>query len=90
VEVCHNKTWGTVCDDGWDDNDGFVACHQLDLPPQEANTSVSFGQGTGQISFDNLECSGFENRLINCNHNGFGNHYCSHNGSAAGLICGCK
>jgi len=29
VEVCHEDVWGTVYNDDWDNNDGFVACHQL-------------------------------------------------------------
>ncbi|XP_072039363.1 scavenger receptor cysteine-rich domain-containing protein DMBT1-like [Amphiura filiformis] len=88
VEIFHNIGWGTVCDDGWDNDDAMVVCRQLGFPTANARavSNAQFGMGIGEIWLDEVSCSGFENALNDCSHNGWGNGNCSHE-EDAGVIC---
>ena len=88
VEVFYGSTWGTVCDDSWDDNDAVVVCRQLGLPHGEVTVfnSAYFGQGSGEIWLDDIQCTGNERSISECAHAGWGNHNCGHQ-EDAGVLC---
>ena len=87
VEVYLNGTWGTVCDDSWSLNDAIVVCRQLGYDGTvRALLGATHGEGTGPIYYDNLICSGSEESLDECLHNGVGVHNCEHN-EDAGVEC---
>ncbi|XP_070305822.1 scavenger receptor cysteine-rich domain-containing group B protein [Salvelinus sp. IW2-2015] len=79
VEVWHNGTWGTVCDDDWDMVDANVVCRQLDCGLAMAVGSISeYGQGSGPVLLDNVDCKGGETDLGQCGSLGWGIHNCYH------------
>ncbi|XP_073672009.1 scavenger receptor cysteine-rich type 1 protein M160-like [Paramisgurnus dabryanus] len=85
VEVLHDGQWGTVCGDyGWDLTDAAVVCRELDCG--EALGSSHFGEGSGQIWMDGVNCNGSETTLKNCRSSGWGEPGCVHD-KDAGVIC---
>ncbi|XP_022807720.1 deleted in malignant brain tumors 1 protein-like [Stylophora pistillata] len=87
VEVLHNDRWGTICDDYWDKEDADVVCHQLGYDGAiRAVHRAAFGQGTGHIWLDDVQCEGDELSISDCTHLGWGAHNCRHNDDA-GVVC---
>ena len=90
IEVLYNGIWGTVCDEGWSLEDAHVACRQLGLGPALAATDrAEFGQGEGVVWLSDLECTGTEEALSECNHPGWAFDDCSHV-EDAGVVCSGK
>ena len=90
VEIYYRGSWGTVCDDDWDINDARVVCRQLGYSSAVgALQNAWFGQGSGKIWLDNVQCQGNERSIVNCRHNSWGMHNCLHSEDAS-VICSSK
>lgn len=109
--VCHDGSFGSVCDNGWDSNDAKVVCrmlgypadskavlhvslatYSLSLPVPPSLDAEAYAGGAqyygayGDIILENLECTGDENHVYDCNGNKFGDNTCTHD-QDAGIIC---
>uniref|UniRef100_F6VC89 SRCR domain-containing protein n=1 Tax=Ornithorhynchus anatinus TaxID=9258 RepID=F6VC89_ORNAN len=84
VEVWHNGSWGTVCDNSWDLRSAEVVCRQLDCGSAVAALGEAiYGQGTGPIWLDDVTCRGQEASLWDCPAKPMGQSDCGHKEDAA-------
>lgn len=87
MEVFYSGKWGTICDNSWDINDATVVCRQLGYKfGVRALRGSYISNGTGQIWLNEVACTGSEQNLSSCPHNGWGNKNCGH-GKDAGVEC---
>ncbi|XP_019222517.1 uncharacterized protein LOC102081188 [Oreochromis niloticus] len=86
VEIYHNDSWGTICDDDWDLKDAEVVCRQLDCGTAlSATKNAHFGAGTGPIWLHHVGCDGSESSLSECDLNR-SQPSCGHS-EDAGVLC---
>ncbi|XP_056604982.1 deleted in malignant brain tumors 1 protein-like [Triplophysa dalaica] len=87
VEVLDNNEWGTVCDAGWDLTDAGVVCKNMGCgSPVEATIGAYFGQGSGSVFLEDVDCTGNEISVTQCPSNGLRTSSCT-NRDDAGVIC---
>ena len=87
VEIYLQGRWGTICDDLWDISEATVVCKQLGfLDAISAVGGAEFGEGSGPIQLDDLNCVGNETALIHCSASAINEHNCAHS-EDAGVKC---
>ncbi|NWV35471.1 MARCO protein, partial [Grantiella picta] len=84
VEIFHQGSWGTICDDIWTNREATVVCRMLGF--NRAVDSFTASAGTGQIWLDDVNCVGSEITIMDCNKRDWGSHNCNHN-EDAGVEC---
>lgn len=92
VEISKDeKTWGTICDKYWTGNDANVTCIQLGFPFAVAAVPMAgFSAGTGSIFLKDVQCTGSEKSLLECEHDVWKTHdvneSCNHS-MDVGVVC---
>ena len=85
VEVYYNGRWGTVCNDGWNDNYASLVCAQLGFG--SSGRLAEFGPGIGSVVLEKVLCSVNDTVLASCGHYGVGlTAQCNHNNDV-GVKC---
>ena len=95
VDVCFNRTYGSVCRQGWDDYDATALCRYRfgDGTMGRAINGSQFGVSPIGTVLTNVKCSGNRNeQILDCSYGEFGTFVgslaeCSGFGSAAGVVC---
>ncbi|XP_067233442.1 galectin-3-binding protein A-like isoform X2 [Chanodichthys erythropterus] len=87
VEIYHDGQWGTVCDDGWELEEAQVVCRQMGFPGAiSVMPGGHYGEGSGPIWLDDMNCKGSESLLSECCFKGWGVTDCTHK-EDAGVSC---
>eukprot|EP00062_Callorhinchus_milii_P024684 gi/632984858/ref/XP_007909356.1/ PREDICTED: deleted in malignant brain tumors 1 protein-like [Callorhinchus milii] len=86
VEIYHDGTWGRLLDDSWTISDGDVICRQLNCGSViSVYNSSQYGEGTGPVWINNVQCAGSETHIWICPHSTMASP--SRSSSDVGVLC---
>ncbi|XP_071486158.1 neurotrypsin-like [Diadema antillarum] len=77
VEIFHDNSWGTICDNTWSSTEAEVVCDQLGYDDVDVALEY-FGPGDGDIHINSLSCDGDESSVKNCLYVNFSSTGCNH------------
>ena len=88
VEINRAGEWGTICGNDFDSMDAGVICRELGFPNAMMvyTDATTYGEGTGAIWLDMLDCNGTEYAIEDCPNPGLGVHTCDHS-MDVGVMC---
>ncbi|ESO92591.1 hypothetical protein LOTGIDRAFT_216664 [Lottia gigantea] len=89
VEVSVNGVWGSICNTGFDNREANVFCRTLGYSDGRAQV-VSYPNPSGPVFKSNFQCTGDENNLAACPHQGWlkaTDYRCSNHRRDASIIC---
>ena len=86
VEIYHNNTWGTICQNYWNVNAAIVLCRQLGYYGNASTARFGPGADEQPIWLTKVNCTGEEKFITDCSHKPWGRVYCHHHGDA-GVTC---
>ncbi|OWF45722.1 low-density lipoprotein receptor-related protein 4-like [Mizuhopecten yessoensis] len=90
VELFHSGRWGTVCDDNWGGEEAAVICGMLGFGRDGAGAVPVAGFGSAptyaHIWLDEVNCTGTETIIDQCQHNDWDKNDCTHR-EDAGVEC---
>lgn len=85
LEIFYNNTWGSICDDSFNEKAANVACRQLGFS-KASNWIKDYGVIKSPYWLDDVKCLGNETSLAKCAHSNWGVNNCGIF-EAAGVEC---
>ncbi|KAL0148682.1 hypothetical protein M9458_056009, partial [Cirrhinus mrigala] len=90
LEMLLDRTWMSVCDAAFDQQDAEVVCRELDCGvPVQVLGAAAFGKGDTQMWTQEIQCRGNESQIHLCPRSSSQKRGCSYNNDV-GVICSAK